>query len=52
MFRPGGPPVVEAGLKRDAVGETMGDGEAPAALELSEDNDHLPVEGRNTIHCL
>ena len=52
MFRPRRSPVVEAGLKSDAVCETVRDREPSASLELGEDDDHLSVERRHAVNGL
>lgn len=35
-------PVVQPPTVRHAVGEAVGDGEAPAALQLGQHDNHLP----------
>ena len=41
VLRPLGAPVVEAGLQRHAVSQAVRDGEASAALQLRQHDDHL-----------
>ena len=36
-------PVVQPGLQRHAVGQPVRDGEAAAALQLGQHDDHLPA---------
>ena len=41
---------METWLESDAVGESVGNGEASAALQLGQDDDDLSVKRRNTVH--
>ncbi len=46
MVGPGRAPIVKSGVKRKPVSQTVGDGEAAGALQLGQNNDHLPVSKR------
>ena len=50
MFSAGRTPVVETCLESNTVSEAVSDGEASAALQLSQHYDDLSVERRNTVH--
>ena len=49
VLRPLGAPVVEAGLQRHAVSQAVRDGEASAALQLGQHDDHLSENIINII---